>query len=523
MVLAIARSLNSRKQLELELGHFKSTLDATVDMVFMCDEERQRFIYANRGAVKQLGYPMQELLAMPPQQLAGEEDGLEERLQQLCRGEQESVRYEGTLRRKNGDTLPVEVQLQHVQLPSAAGRFVMVARDISERKQAERELARANRALRTLSSCNTVLIHARDEQQLLEDVCTAIVEQGGYRLTWVGFAGEEGGVRRVQPVAGAGFQQEYLSKIHVNWDDSPLGNGPVGRAIRYAEASVIQDVHTDPRFEPWRDAALQRGYSSVVGLPLLLEGQVIGALSIYASEVNAFGEEELRLLEELAADLSFGIATLRTRSEHDRLRALQVQSEQRLHDTLIETIKAMAMALEKRDPYTAGHQQRVSELALALAKQMGLSAAQCEGIGFGALIHDIGKIYIPAEILNRPGKLTENEFSLIKSHPRVGYEILEAVPFPWPVAQMVLQHHERLDGSGYPDGLKGEEILLEARVLAVADVVEAITSHRPYRPGLGIEVAVAELRKYRGSWYDPEVVDACLQLLEEKGWDWPDS
>jgi HD-GYP domain-containing protein (c-di-GMP phosphodiesterase class II) len=177
----------------------------------------------------------------------------------------------------------------------------------------------------------------------------------------------------------------------------------------------------------------------------------------------------------------------------------------------------MAKTVEMRDPYTAGHQQRVASLARAIAKEMGLSEEQTEGIYMAGIIHDLGKISIPSEILSKPGKITKIEFSLIKTHPRIGYDILKNIEFPWPVAQVVLHHHERMDGSGYPQGLSGNDILLDARILGVADVVEAMASHRPYRPGLGIDKALEEIVQKQGILYDTEVVEACLKVFTEKG------
>jgi putative two-component system response regulator len=185
-------------------------------------------------------------------------------------------------------------------------------------------------------------------------------------------------------------------------------------------------------------------------------------------------------------------------------------------EALEGTIYAMARALEFRDPYTAGHQKRVAELSRAIAKELGLPEEDMQAIYFAGVIHDIGKLSIPAEILSKPSRLTDVEFELIKVHPSTGYEILKPVPFPWPIADAVLQHHERLDGSGYPNGLSGDAIKIEARVLAVADTVEAMASHRPYRPSLGIEPALAEITAKRGTFYDPDVVDACLRLFREK-------
>lgn len=202
----------------------------------------------------------------------------------------------------------------------------------------------------------------------------------------------------------------------------------------------------------------------------------------------------------------------------DRIKAArEVQkSMERWRKALEGIIQSMALTLEMRDPYTAGHQQRVASLVAAIAEELGFSEQQIEGVRMAAMIHDIGKISVPAEILSKPGVITEIEFNLIKTHARTGYEILEGIEFPWPIAKMVFQHHERINGSGYPSGLHGKDILMEAKILAVADVFEAMASHRPYRPSLGSEKALDELSKNRGILYDPEVVDACLRIFRKK-------
>ncbi len=179
------------------------------------------------------------------------------------------------------------------------------------------------------------------------------------------------------------------------------------------------------------------------------------------------------------------------------------------------TVSALAAVAERRDPYTAGHQKRVSQLASAIAREMKLPDDQIEGIRIAGILHDTGKVVIPGEILSKPSSLSEFEFGIIKTHPRVDSEIVEGIDFPWPVSRAVLQHHERMDGSGYPSGTKGEDIIVEARILAVADVVEAMSSHRPYRPALGIEKALAEVVQGRGVRYDADVVDACVTLFKE--------
>ncbi len=202
----------------------------------------------------------------------------------------------------------------------------------------------------------------------------------------------------------------------------------------------------------------------------------------------------------------------------------RVRAEEELQHTLAKlrealggTIQTVASIVEVKDPYTAGHQRRVADLAQAIATEMGLPQEQIEGIRMAGLIHDLGKIAVPTEILSKPGRLNDLELSLVKTHPQVGYDILKRIDFPWPVAKIVLQHHERMDGSGYPQGLSGEEIMLEARILAVADVVEAMVSHRPYRPAHSIDEALEEISRNRGILYDPEVVDACVRLFTEKG------
>lgn len=191
------------------------------------------------------------------------------------------------------------------------------------------------------------------------------------------------------------------------------------------------------------------------------------------------------------------------------------ESYEKLKRVLNGTVNALASATEKRDPYTAGHQHRVAQLACAIAREMGISGEDIEGIRVAGIVHDIGKIYVAAELLNRPVKLQEIEMALIKAHCQAGYEILKTVEFPWPVARIVLQHHERLDGSGYPNGLPGKDILLGAKILAVADVVEAMVSRRPYRSALGVNKALDEIRENRGRFYHPDVVDACLRIFDK--------
>ena len=194
------------------------------------------------------------------------------------------------------------------------------------------------------------------------------------------------------------------------------------------------------------------------------------------------------------------------------------RSVERIRKALGATVQAIAVIVEARDPYTAGHQRRVADLARSIATEMNLPDDQIDGIRVAATIHDLGKISVPAEILSKPTKLKKTEFDLIKEHSQSGYDILKDIDFPWPVARIVLEHHERMNGSGYPNGLTGDNILMESRIIAVADVVESMGSHRPYRPSLGIEAALEEIEKNRGTHYDNAVADACLRVFREKGY-----
>lgn len=375
------------------------------------------------------------------------------------------------------------------------------------------EILRLNRALRLLTNCNKTLIHASSEAQLLQDVCRLIVEEGNYRMAWVGFA-EQDKDKSVRPVAQHGYDDGYLETVRISWADTERGRGPTGTAIRTGEAQINQDFEHTPLLAPWRADALKRGYQSSMALPLKIPSGILGALTIYGTEREAPSTQEMQLLQELADDLAFGVATLRARMAHD------VSAEQ-LQRSMESTIQAFATALEMRDPYTAGHQRHVAALAMAIARELGLTEDEAHGIRLAATVHDIGKIKVPAEVLVKPGRLTDLEYRLIQTHVEAGHEILKGIDFPWPIADIVLQHHERLDGSGYPAGLKGDEIMLAAKIMAVADTVEAMAAHRPYRPSLGTDTALEELRRNQGKLYEPAVVDACERLLREGRFQFP--
>ena len=416
-------------------------------------------------------------------------------------------------RHKSGKEVPVELSLGDY-VRDGKHVFSGIIRDITERKAHEMALARTTRALKTLSATNIELVKARDELELLQAVCRIIVEEGGYSMAWIGYA-EDDPQKTIAPKAWAGIAEDRLAELKLTWAEAERGQGPMSRAIRSGEPQITRDMLSDPRCALCKELAIEHGYTGNFAFPIVVRGKTIGALCIYTAETDALDAEETRLLEELGNDLSFGIETLRTRAERERIAHAHAHHAQILQKSLEQSIEVVAGTVEARDPYTAGHQRRVCELAVAIAREMGLPEEKIHGIQLAATIHDLGKIRVPAEILAKPGKLTDVEFMLIKVHPQAGYDILKDVDFPWPIADIVLQHHERMDGSGYPQGLKGGQTLLESRIMAVADVVEAMASHRPYRAALGIEAALKEIERGRGSAYDAAVADACRKLFRE--------
>ncbi|MEE8597115.1 MAG: HD domain-containing phosphohydrolase [bacterium] len=256
-----------------------------------------------------------------------------------------------------------------------------------------------------------------------------------------------------------------------------------------------------------------------------LVGELFGSplVSNETTELDIIGKDgkagvvEMRIVKiKWEGEIAY-LSSLRDITEHKQIQHDLQMSFERSQRILEETVNSLASAFSKRDLYTAGHQQRVTKLAIAIAKEMGFSKKQIQGIRIAGLIHDIGKISVPAEILSKPSQLTDAEFEIVKEHPKIAYDIVKSIEFPWPVAEIIYQHHERLNGSGYPRGLRDGEILPETKILIVADVVEAMSSHRPYRPARGMKITLEEITKNRGILYDPQTADVCLMLIKEKG------
>ncbi|MDP2193616.1 MAG: PAS domain S-box protein [Alphaproteobacteria bacterium] len=508
----ITEQMNTREDLKESEEKFHSITRTAQDAILIMNDEGN-ITYWNESATHIFGYTKEETIGKALHPLLAPKRFHEayhkgfSHFKKTGEGPAIGNTLELTAIKKDGTEFPIELSLSANTI-EGKWEAIGIIRDITERKKAEELLRHANRALKTLSAGNMALVQAQSEDGLLKRVVDVVVKEGGYSMAVVDYA-QDDLEKNIIPMAWAELGLEHNLIKEFSWSDTAENQMPVSQVIRTATMQITRNIAAETEFTLWRDAALARGYTASIAFPLIDGDKVFGALNIYSSEVNAFNEEEVRLLGELANDLAYGIITLRSRVADEKHAMI-------LQKSLEQSIQTIAATVESRDPYTAGHQKHVGELATAIATEMGLDEEQVNGIHLAAIIHDLGKIHIPAEILSKPGKLNSIEFMLIQTHPQEGYDILKDVKFPWPIADIILQHHEKLDGSGYPQGLKGDQILLEAKIITVADVVEAISSHRPYRASLGIETALDEIRHGRGIVYDPAVVDACLKLFAKK-------
>ena len=376
-------------------------------------------------------------------------------------------------------------------------------------EKSEKHVKRLFSVLETIRNINQLLIRETNKNLLLQKTCDILIETRGYNSAWIGFLKDE---KTFAIVAGSPLK-ETVSRFR---EQVAKGDNPpcVRKALIQKDLFLLINTYKE-----CGDCCLKCRHGEEQSAIIRLEHnhKLLGLLSIKLATGVYIDKEEEELLKELAGDIAFGLHNIEMEKK-DELAEKKLQlSYQKVQKTIEDIIFIIGKITETRDPYTSGHQKNVSQLATFIAQEMKLPQDKIEGIRITSLIHDIGKIGVPAEILNKPTKLSEIEYSLIKSHSQVGYDMLKSIEFPWPVAQIALQHHERLNGSGYPNNLRGDKIILEARIIGVADVVEAMSSHRPYRAALSIDKALEEIFKNKGILYDPKVVGACLKLFKEKG------
>ena len=567
---------------------------------------------------------------------------------------------------------------EDVQIPFVRG----MAHDITERKQAEGKVLRLNRLYATLSQINQTIVRVREPEALLEEICRVTVKYGQFRMAWIGLVDESD--RRVKPAHFAGEEQGYLTNISIDYQDTDAGRGPTGTAIREGYCVICQDIATDPRMAPWREQALQRGYSSSAAVPFRQHNEIIGALTVYTAGPQGFDADDEKLLDEIGSDISFALDTIDSemrRKQAEQQIAEQLQRLKALHtvdraiasnfdlnvtlgtlleqltsqlkidvasiylfdkhmltlehlissglysspnrgtrskitdsvagkaiierhaiyisdlsasnahpenayryqnkkftsyyvlpliskgqvkgvleifqrtlfeitmdrqdflETLAEqaaiaidisrlfndlqksnmelalaydaTIEGWSRALDLRDHETEGHTLRVTEMTKQLARSMNISEADIVHIRRGALLHDIGKLGVPDRILLKPDKLTDEEMQIMHQHPILAYEMLQPIDYLKPSLHIPYCHHEKWDGTGYPRGLKGEEIPLEARIFAIVDVWDALRSDRPYRVAWPDEQVINYIREQSGRHFDPKIVEIFLSMAAE--------
>jgi len=368
-------------------------------------------------------------------------------------------------------------------------------------EKSEKRIKYLYSVLGAIRGVNQLIVKEKNRGILLQKACDTLTKTRGYNAAWLGFLKDE---KTFATVVGSPFK-ESVSRFYeqtLREDNPPCIERAFIQKVPFMVMERPQDCGGCPLKNtfPGRESVIMR---------ITHNDKLFGFLVLSLAPGISAKDEEEYLLIEVADDIAFGLHNIEL-EEKDKISEQKLQqSYQRLQKTMENTIDTIGNIVEVKDPYTAGHQKNVSQIATFIAREMKLPQDKIEGIRIASLVHDAGKISVPAEILNKPNKLTEIEYNLIKDHSQVGYDILKSIEFPRPIEKIVLQHHERLDGSGYPQGLKGNKILLDAKIMGVADVVEAMSSKRPYRPALGIDAALEEISQKKGILYDPEVV-GCL-------------
>ncbi|MEJ2726267.1 MAG: PAS domain S-box protein [Deltaproteobacteria bacterium] len=462
----IVRDSTSRKRAEEVLREseerYRQLVDHAPAGIFEVDYREQKFVTVNDVMCEYTGYTREEFLALNPFDILTEESKklFMERLNKILAGKKVPETVEFTIRGKGGREFWVILNTRFIYEDDTLKGATVVVHDITERKRAEEAVRKSEENYRLLVNNATDGI----------------------------FIAQNGRIKFPNPKTKEilGYSDDELAEIHymdlIHPQDRKIVDRMREKRSKSNESNSIYSLRVI-------NTAGKQLWAQVSSVPIIWEDQ--------------------------PATLNFVRDITQQKMAEKKLR----ETIEKLRKVTGATIQAMAQTVEVRDPYTAGHQKRVSNLARAIATEMGLSSDKVEGIRMAGNIHDIGKISVPAEILSKPGLLTDIEFTLIKAHTKVGYEILKGIEFPWDIAKVVLQHHERIDGSGYPQGLSGDDILLEARILAVADVVEAMVSHRPYRPALGLEKAFEEISAKQGVMYDSLVVEACMKVLNERNFE----
>lgn len=515
-------------------SQFEQVAEGVADSIILSDRDR-RVHWANAAACRMFGMTADELigrrcdeLAKPPAPSSdppGEDDRFA--CNRVLRTGESSQGSEQTILRPDGSEIVVLIGAS--PLLDENGRVVGVINsltDISGRKRAEDELLQRDEYNQSLLRLYALLGQANSYASIVAALRAEIPQTLGYAGIALALAQESGEGMLMLEYQGEGVEKacedimELGDRYSAGGPADTFVNVPI-RGDRMMEEIatathivVVDDARTDPRTDKAVVEAVQN--RTIINIPLILAEKRLGTVFM-----GTFGDEgvqpptqrQLDYMSALSNHVAVAMDRVRFLSERHEAEIELEDIVGRLEELLSGVVDALASTTRQRDPYTGFHQERVSVLACAIADDLGLRADVIDSLRTAALLHDIGKISVPIEILSKPGVLSEMEMGLVRTHARAGYELLEHVPFGRPIAMAVLQHHERLDGTGYPDGIMGDEMLLESRILAVADVVEAMSSFRPYRPALGTKVALAEIEANAGTKYDPDVVAACTRVV----------
>jgi PAS domain S-box-containing protein len=483
--------------------------------MFAFDAATGSVMDANPAAIALSGFSREELLELNIAMVHPEAERERVRAEFLHAGEAKSPTGLH-LQRKDGQLVPVLTTVSRSLVLDGRDAILCVYRDMTDLVNREHRLATKRWALAAYAGAAAALWQKHTAESLLEAICQAITRESTYVLAWVGIA-EHGPGKQIRVAAVSGSATAYVDGLELSWaEDGPGGQGAAAICIRSKQLQAIVDTETSPVFAPWADRARQFGIRSGLSIPFVSNGSLNGALVVYSARPNAFEPVAIEVFQHLAEEIGHGLHGIEQERQLHAEREQLAKAERQLTEALSAMVAPIVTAMEMRDPYTAGHQSRVAEIACAIANELGWTESRIQGLRVASVVHDIGKISIPAEVLTKPTKLTKAEREMINGHPETAYTILKDIPFVWPIAEIVRQHHEKLDGSGYPFGLKGDAILPESRVLAVADIVEAMSSFRPYRPPIPLDIVLKEIEMEAGTRLDPEIVRVCISLFREK-------
>jgi len=469
------------------------------------------FTFFNDAFLKLFGYSGKEMLGTHFSRYAAEKAVVK----RVYRDYNELYRTGVPIKRNEWDIIRKDGQRRTLEfwasmLNDDKGRpsgFRGIVRDITDRKRAEEAIQRNEARLEGLLRISEY--HAKSTQDLLDYALDEAIRLTDSRIGYIYFYDDAKREFQLNTWSKEVMNECTIKEPQVFYQLDKTGIW--GEAVRQARPIVVNDFqapHPLKKGYPEGHAPLYK----FLTVPVFSAGRIVAVAGV-ANKPTDYDESDARQLTLL-------MDSVWRMTEQKKSELALIEAMEQVRKALRSTVQAISVTVEARDPYTAGHQRRVADLSRAIAIEMGLSSDRTEGIWMAGLIHDLGKISVPGEILSKASRLTEIEFSLVKIHPQAGYDILKEIEFPWPIARMVLEHHERVDGSGYPSGLTGDGLLVESRILAVADVVESMASHRPYRAAIGVEAAMEEIARNRGVLYDPEAVDACVNLFR-KGYTLP--